>query len=168
MRSAIKYFLASAVLVVAGITGIGVSTTPAAEYIRNPYYRDALALEKEFTFVDIVQFKTSNNKSIVMTLQFVEEGPAATPADLDEFGERLGDVFQKYIKEDTPFAAIWVVVPGRDGRFYANGLFTVAREDLHAEGVTIDSMKPSQEVYFRWVIGTPYQFKQGALQWAGR
>ena len=160
-----KTLVAVVVLMIAGVTGSALSTTSAAEYVRNPYYRDALTLEAEFEFIDILQFKTNDKDEIVMGVMFVEE---ATQEDFVNFTERLGDVFQKHTNEDTPFVAVWVVVLGRDGRFYASGLFKVTIEDLLAEGVTENTLRPSQAVYFRWVTGTPLTFAEGTWPWIGR
>ena len=161
-----KILFAVVVLVIAGLVGVLLGTTPAAEYIRSPYYRDALALEAEFEFVDILQLRVTDKNEIVMGLVFASDD--ATQAELASFTERLGEIFQKYIDEDTPLIAVWVVTKGRDGIFYANGLFMVEGEDLQTEGVTQDTLKPSQQVYMRWVMGEPVRFAEGTWPWIGR
>ena len=160
-----KILLAVLVLSLAGFAGVLLGTAPAAEYARNPYYRNARWLEKEYEFIDVLQFKSNDNNEIVMGIIFVAE---STEKEMNAFTKSLDKQFQQHVTEDTQLAVIWVVVQGGDGNFYANGLFTVSGDDLRSEGITIETLMPSQQIYMRWVMGAPVRFAEGTWPWIGR
>ena len=158
-----KIILAVVVLVLAGIVGVFLMDKPIAEYIRNPYYRNALELEKEFPFIDVVGFSNNGNEisiGIVFLEGFEEE-------EGDRLTRWLNYVAQKRSISYTKLFSVWVLTIVED-RVYANGLWTVNEADLHSDGVTDETMKASEVIYFRWLMGTPIRFNAGVWPWTGR
>jgi hypothetical protein len=158
-----KYSAASLVLVLAGLVGVFLMDKPIAEYVRNPYYRDALELEKEFPFIDVIGFSENDNE-ISMGLIFLDnfEGDEG-----NRFTRWLNYVVYRRAKSQTKSFYVWVISIVR-GRMVANGLWVVDGDSLQSEGVTNDTLKPSQIVYFRWIYGEPFVFEEGVWPWAGR
>ena len=162
-----KIALVGLVSVIAIMVVAGAIVYQNWEYVSNPYYRDALAREKEYSFVDIIGFKTTDKNEIQMAVIFGADDKVVE-ADFLAFTASLNAVFQRHVNEDTAGAVIWVVVRAENGALLENGRYAVSEADLRGVGVANETLIPSEQVFMRWIMGKPNVFKDGLWPWVGR